>query len=88
MSDEEQKTTPPDATNRPVDAPQDPETTSRDDGILIPREIVEKYRNAGGLKSRSSTRRKVRAELAAYHEARGWAEPTDAKVEELVSEIL
>ena len=87
MSDEE-KTTPPDATNRPVDAPQDPETTSRDDGVLTPEEIKTKYSTPGGLRSRGSVRRKVRADLAAYHKARGWNEPSDEKVEELVREIL
>lgn len=61
----------------------------RDDGVLTPSEIVTKHRSdQRGVRSMSGLRQRVRTDLASYHEARGWGEPSDEKVEELVREIL
>lgn len=63
----------------------------RDDGVLTPSEIVAKHKHQAGrtgLMSRSGLKRRVRTDLAAYHEARNWGEPDDEKVDELIREIL
>ena len=63
----------------------------REDGILTPSEITAKHKaevGRRGLMSRSGLKNRVRDDLAAYHEARGWGEPEDEKVDELVRDVL
>lgn len=73
-------------TQQPSESEPEPR---REDGVLTPSEIVAKHRSArGGIVSRSGVTHKVREDLRAYHEARGWGEPDSEKVDELVREVL
>lgn len=68
--------------------PSDPEPT-REDGVLTPAQIIEKHKGRrSGVSSRNGLRMRVRSDLAAYHDARGWGAPDDEKVDEMVREIL
>lgn len=73
----------------PEPEPTAPET--EEDG-LTPKGIVEKYqrmlRRDMISRSRSGVADRVRVDLAAYHERRGWGEPTLEQVMELVREIM
>jgi hypothetical protein len=66
-----------------------PEPAPADSGR---QKIVDHYRgkiDRGELgRSRSGLTELVRADLNAYHESRGWDEPTEQQVQELVREIL
>lgn len=77
-----------DQEKEPDAQPGDPEPT-RDDGVLTPTQIVQKHRGRrAGLGSRTGLRNRLRADLEAYHKARGWDKPSDEKVEELVRDVL
>lgn len=73
--------------------PEDARGLSRQGDLeSTPRNIVDHYRrlvNRGELgRSRSGITELVRVDLGAYHLRRGWHEPTDEQVQELVREIL